>query len=636
MLVGREAVVAAQPAPVGAQPGQIQVPAERRCGAGSAARVGGARIRAGLIGQRPRHLQPVLAGPFDAVVFLLGEELRLDAQVAPQLVEQHVHELRAGLRFRAGQRLAERGPLGVVGGELVDSVVGQSQLAGLLQVGHRDAPAALEIGPQPIGDDVAQRAGDLLARDGFVRGVLVFGEVLQIAAERRDDARPQRLIGERLVGVSLVLLAGRPVQRRAHQADQHEVVEMAGLQAGVLAVVGEGQELAGVVVEVRCGPQRPHHRLRQHRHRAGAALGAQAGHPGELRLLRAFVAGLTRRAEVQPLEERDRQAVVGDGAELVDPESGGQPVAAGLIEAAARGVGDHPVVGDQVQQRWLVESRPRPFGEEQQPGGRGLLAAGVVEHPWTEALPPAVEVDHQEVLAAFAAECQRKQRPARGSLRGAALVLRCQVTGSGWLQGHVDGVALADELVQFEREQRPALVVAGLGAGRQQVAQPVLTGVFVDAGLVGQRLGGGVQPGRHLTALVSLVVFAQPEGLLGPDGQRVGAQLLPAARGRGVEPCGQCCRIGVALGGATQRLPDDVLRRDRRAEDPGGQLGHLPALLGLRPGAGQGGAGADALQRPPCRPHPATAGPASRHRRPAVPGRCAARRGPERTGWPRW
>ena len=173
-----------------------------------------------------------------------------------------MHELRAGLRFRAGQRPAERGPLGVGGGEVVDSVVGQSQLAGLLQVGHRDAPAALEVGPQPIGDDVAQRAGDLLARDGLVRGVLVFGEVL---ADRhrapRRRAAPASRRPERLVGVRLVLLAGRPVQRRAHQADQHEVVEMAGLQAGVLAVVGERQELAGVVVEVRCGPQCPHDRL---------------------------------------------------------------------------------------------------------------------------------------------------------------------------------------------------------------------------------------------------------------------------------------------------------------------------------------------------------------------------------------
>jgi Condensation domain len=41
----------------------------------------------------------------------------------------------------------------------------------------------------------------------------------------------------------------RSVHTSGRRFDQHEVVEVAGLQAGVLAVVGEGQKLAGVVVE---------------------------------------------------------------------------------------------------------------------------------------------------------------------------------------------------------------------------------------------------------------------------------------------------------------------------------------------------------------------------------------------------
>jgi len=40
-----------------------------------------------------------------------------------------------------------------------------------------------------------------------------------------------------------------------------------------------------------------------------------------------------------------------------------------------RSLADHPVVGDQVQQRWLVESRPRSFADEQQPSGRAAACS---------------------------------------------------------------------------------------------------------------------------------------------------------------------------------------------------------------------------------------------------------------------
>ena len=46
------------------------------------------------------------------------------------------------------------------------------------------------------------------------------------------------------------LLLGRLVQRRAQQGDLGEVVEVPGLQRGVLPVVGEAEELAGLRLEV--------------------------------------------------------------------------------------------------------------------------------------------------------------------------------------------------------------------------------------------------------------------------------------------------------------------------------------------------------------------------------------------------
>jgi hypothetical protein len=65
--------------------------------------------------------------------------------------------------------------------------------------------------PQAVGDHVAQRAGDLLAGNGFVRGVFVLGDRLEVSAERGNDARSEGLVGEGLVGVPVLLLARGPV-----------------------------------------------------------------------------------------------------------------------------------------------------------------------------------------------------------------------------------------------------------------------------------------------------------------------------------------------------------------------------------------------------------------------------------------
>ena len=63
--------------------------------------------------------------------------------------------------------------------------------------------------------------------------------------------------------------------------------------------------------------------------------------------------------------------------------------------------------------------------------------------------------DHQVLLAAFAAERQRQQDVPVG-LRLHDLVVPGDPPADLVLQGHVGGVALGQELVQPEREQRPA------------------------------------------------------------------------------------------------------------------------------------------------------------------------------------
>ena len=69
-------------------------------------------------------------------------------------------------------------------------------------------------------------------------------------AHHRDALRSllgvEHLLGQVVVGQPVGPgVADRLVEGRSQEADLDEVVEVAGLEAGVLAVVGEGEELAG-------------------------------------------------------------------------------------------------------------------------------------------------------------------------------------------------------------------------------------------------------------------------------------------------------------------------------------------------------------------------------------------------------
>ena len=69
-----------------------------------------------------------------------------------------------------------------------------------------------------------------------------------------------------------------------------------------------------------------------------------------------------------------------------------------------------------------------------------------------EVLTAALQVYDEKLLAALATERQRKQRLPRGPVGCAALVLGGEEALRRRLEGGVDGVALADELVQLEGE----------------------------------------------------------------------------------------------------------------------------------------------------------------------------------------
>ena len=226
LVVQRKSLGSTQPASIKAEPGNVEVAAERRCAFASATGIGDAGVHAGLIGESPGGFEPLGAEAFDRVVLLFGEEVGLDAQVAAQFVEQHMHQLNSGGRFRCGQGCRGARPLRLISSHAVETKVGQAQLAGLLQVGHGDAPSALQISPHPVGQDIPQCAFDSLGRNGLMCGHGVAGEMGEVSTECVENRSAEIVVGQRLFGVALLLLLRRPVQGGTHQADENEVVEV--------------------------------------------------------------------------------------------------------------------------------------------------------------------------------------------------------------------------------------------------------------------------------------------------------------------------------------------------------------------------------------------------------------------------
>ena len=70
-------------------------------------------------------------------------------------------------------------------------------------------------------------------------------------------------------------ISGRLVQRRPQQADLDEVVKVARLEAGILSVIGEAQELTGTLGQISLAPEFPDGRERQDRRRRAPPLGAE-------------------------------------------------------------------------------------------------------------------------------------------------------------------------------------------------------------------------------------------------------------------------------------------------------------------------------------------------------------------------
>jgi hypothetical protein len=223
------------------------------------------------------------------------------------------------------------------------------------------------------------------------------------------------------------------------------------------------------------------------------------------------------------------------------------------------------------------------------------------------AVPLALDALHRVVvLAALPAEGQREQHTAAVA-RHVVLPLDGDEAPAFGLQGGVDGVAAADELVDAKGEGELARlgVTAGV-AGEQARLQRLDTAFGRRPRPLAQFAGGpalageAARFGAHQPAALRL--GADAEGALDPDREWVVDKRRVVGRRR---PSGEHAvaqggdEEGVVepplRGGPAQGLPDDVFRTHLDAEEQRDDSGHLRLLLLIRPRAGERRGGAHAL-----------------------------------------
>lgn len=142
-------------------------------------------------------------------------------------------------------------------------------------LGVVDPPAALQIEVEPVAEHVAERLQRVLRLDALRQGI-------SRVVWRLQTQVGEHPLGQHVVGQGLAPRASHGREQRAAQhEDLHEVVEMARLEARVLSVVGEGQELLGPLVEIGAGQVLE----RGQREDRGRGTPALAGQPRQLREL---------------------------------------------------------------------------------------------------------------------------------------------------------------------------------------------------------------------------------------------------------------------------------------------------------------------------------------------------------------
>ena len=215
----------------------------------------GARPGDDRVGQLPLVLQ-IPGRTFEETRFRLLNQIVLLARIkhvdlygelSPQQIEQRTDQLLARIGRNRAERIGDGvlvktgfPQLGLPEQPVVaaETLVVEPEQSAILQVGRGDAPTTFQIAVEEILQHLAQGVFGALARRSAHLGI--GGVVLERQLHRGEDVTRQ---------VAMPQTRRRPpragsTECGAQQGDLNEVVEVAGLQRGVLPVVGKAQQLA--------------------------------------------------------------------------------------------------------------------------------------------------------------------------------------------------------------------------------------------------------------------------------------------------------------------------------------------------------------------------------------------------------
>ena len=157
------------------------------------------RVSLVAVADGPLRAQRLLAAPLHAVELVRLEALGVDRQGPAHLVEQHPADPLADFRRGVPQGGEAVPPQLVPGRDAFQAQVADLDQSDLLQVGHGDPPAALQVEEHPQVHHVAQRGFRAPAQRRVfpgVRGVVVRGE-----AERAGDLGRDVVVEQALLAV---------------------------------------------------------------------------------------------------------------------------------------------------------------------------------------------------------------------------------------------------------------------------------------------------------------------------------------------------------------------------------------------------------------------------------------------------
>ncbi len=530
--------------------------------------------------QSPELVEMLLRSSPDLLLVHLLQAAARHCQFATELIENRPNE-RLPPCYRQPGHARMKTPASPVGTHVFQSPIAHAKQADVLQVRLDDPPAAAEIFVEPALCQVGERVPDILRRAGLRVQLGVAGDVPEAETARVNDLVRHCVEGQ------IALPLQRREKRRAKQGNMNEVVEVPGLERGVLAVVGEGEQL---VTRAGRAARVPQERRGQHGCRAAPRLAGERGKLAELALAGrvefAAVQAKRKRRGLPPHPQSIRMRLCPELSVRQDPDGPGHTITPGPARASPR---VEPLRGDAIVAPVVLGWRQHEVA--------GLIEVLLVLQADRVRQELRGSAEHMVIiLTALAAEPDGGEDASPARLN---LSFQRMLTPVRRLQRRKERPPLADELVQLEREGSPPVVALQFPSPIENLPQPRGAGGRVSTGGFGQGFCRSGQGARHPTPESAIRLGLDTELGLHPSRQRVAAKEIQRGGNGSAKGRGQLlCRGFAAFREGDQRLLDHLVAGERMTEQPLSEIGHRGATL-LRGGVGAGHhsrAGADVHQ----------------------------------------